>query len=165
LAPASRIRKRAVADAGPAGQAGAVSRVLSYAGVIAGFFFAGTAGVPAEPVDYTGHYELAADGTGTTFSLDVAQTGTEVHLAFSAAMADGSGAAPDGEGNGRVDQAGVVKLTFKDSFDNAGTGTLVRDQNGFLLKLDASTVNDPRAVRFYGEIPLKKTAAQPSNSN
>jgi hypothetical protein len=140
-------------------------RTLFHAAAITFVLFEGMVGAGAEPINYTGHYELASDGTGSTFSLDVAQTGFEVHLAFSAGMADGSGAAPDGEGSGRVDSAGEVKFTFKDSFDNAGTGTLVRGKNGIELKMDASTVNDPRAIHFYGDILLKKTADQPSNSS
>jgi hypothetical protein len=112
--------------------------------------------------DYTGHYELADTKADYSFSLDATQTGSGVHLTFSAAMADGSGAAPDGDGQGKVDANGALKFTFKDSFDNAGSGTLVLAKDGYRLKLDPTTVVDPRALRLYGDAVLKKTADKPA---
>lgn len=55
---------------------------------------------------FTGHYELADAKSDRSFSLDVTQTGSKVVLSFSAAMADGSGAAPDGDGKGEIDAKG-----------------------------------------------------------
>ena len=40
-------------------------------------------------------------------------------------MADGSGAAPDAEGAGEIED-GVLSFKFKDSFDNEGTGRFNR---------------------------------------
>ncbi len=129
----------------------------------AALFFAvlGLGAARADAVNFTGHYELADAKADHSFSLDVTQTGTSVELSFSAAMADGSGAAPDGDGKGGVDKDGALKFTFKDSFDNAGTGTLAAGKDGYHLKLDATTVADARAMRFYGDVLLKKTAEKP----
>jgi hypothetical protein len=133
--------------------------------VLAALFFAlpGVGDARADAMNYTGHYELADAKADHSFSLDVTQTGSSVQLSFSAAMADGSGAAPDGDGKGSTDPAGGVKFTFKDSFDNEGTGSLVAGKDGYRLKLDATTVNDARAMRFYGEVLLKKTGEKPSD--
>ncbi len=116
----------------------------------------------APKVDFTGHYELADAKADRAFSLDVTQTGLKADLSFSAAMADGSGAAPDGDGSGQVDKTGVLHFTFTDSFENEGSGTLERDKNGFHLTLDATKVVEPRPLRFYGDVLLKKTSSKPS---
>ncbi len=124
--------------------------------------FAGT-GARADATNYTGHYELADAKTDYSFSLDVTQTGASAQLSFSAAMADGSGAAPDGDGKGAVDTDGTLKFTFKDSFDNAGSGTLVAGKDGYHLTLNPTTVADPRALHLYADALLKKTAVKPSD--
>jgi hypothetical protein len=121
----------------------------------------GTAGSVAAPVDYTGHYELADAKADSVFAIDITQTGTTAEVSFSAAMVDGSGAAPDGEGHGAINAAGVLTFTFKDSFDDAGTGTLAAGPHGYILKLDPTTVAEPRTLRFYGTVLLNKTADKP----
>ena len=111
-------------------------------------------------VDYTGHYELADAKADRSFSLDVQQTGAKADLSFSAAMADGSGPAPDGDGKGQV-QAGVLSFTFKDSFDNEGAGTLEAAKDGYHLKMKVTKVIEPRPLRFYGDVLLQKTSNKP----
>jgi len=120
--------------------------------------------VAAPPVapNFTGHYELAAAHSDRSFSLDVTQTGSKADLSFSASMNDGSGAAPDGEGKGEVNAAGMLKFKFTDSFGNAGTGTLEMAKGGCRLKMDVATVAESRALRFYGDVMLKKTSNKPS---
>jgi len=125
-------------------------------------FSTSAARADAPAIDFTGHYELADTKSDHVFSLDVTQTGPKAELSFSASMVDGSGAAPDGEGSGQIDKTLVLRFTFKDSFDNEGTGTLKRDKDGFHLKLDATKVVEPRPLRFYGDVLLKKTANKPS---
>jgi hypothetical protein len=123
----------------------------------------GLAGARADAINYTGHYELADPKADYTFSLDVTQTGSSANLSFSAGMADGSGAAPDGDGKGGVGADGTLTFTFKDSFDNAGSGTLVSGKDGYHLKLNPVTVADARALHFYGDVLLKKTADKPAS--
>jgi hypothetical protein len=117
----------------------------------------------AAPVNFTGHYELADKNADRSFSLDVTQTGTQtgtqVTISFSAAMNDGSGAAPDGDGKGTVDnKTSRAAFTFTDSFNNEGTGTLVAEKGGYHLKLTPTKVVDPRPLRFYGDVLLRKTS-------
>jgi len=110
--------------------------------------------------NYSGHYELADVKAGRTFSIEVRQTGSRADVSFSAAMADGSGAAPDGAGKGRVED-GVLSFAFKDSFDNEGTCTLEPGKGGYLLSMTVIKVVDPRPFHFYGNVVLKKTADKP----
>ena len=116
-----------------------------------------TFAVPAESkeTNYNGHYELAGTKTGRTFTLDVKQTGSRAQISFSAAMADGSGAAPDGTGKGHVED-GVLSFEFKDSFNNEGTATLESLKDGFHLSLVVTKVVNSDPFHFYGTIRLKK---------
>ena len=115
-----------------------------------------------KPPTYTGHYELAEANSDSVFSLDVTQTGNKVEFSFSAGMTDGSGAAPDGGGKGTVGKDGTVTFTFTDSFDNEGKGTLVKGTHGYILQMDPTKVVEPRPLRFYDTIHLKKTSDKPS---
>lgn len=110
---------------------------------------------------FSGHYELADEKADRSFSLDVTQTGSSADLFFSAAMADGSGAAPDGDGHGKIDAGGVLSFTFKDSFDNEGSGTFESKKDGYHLHLNVTKVIEPRPLRFYGDVLLKKTSSKP----
>jgi len=126
--------------------------------------WAGVAGVLADDsVSFTGHYEPVVAATDSVFALDISQSGAQAEVSFSASLTDGSGAAPDAEGRGKVDAGGVLKFTFKDSFDNEGTGTLVRRPDGYHLHLDVSKVIDPRPTRFYGDLLLKKLSDKPAS--
>jgi len=109
---------------------------------------------------YNGHYELADAKANRTFSLEVKQTGSRTDVSFSAAMADGSGAAPDGSGKGRVED-GVLSFKFKDSFNNEGTCTLELGKHGYQLSMTVTKVADPRPFHFYGNVLLKKTSNKP----
>jgi hypothetical protein len=127
--------------------------------------FACANAVGANPaVNYTGHYEMANSHGNLTFSLDITQTGSTADISFSASMADGSNASPDGDGKGDVAAGGVLTFKFKDSFGNEGVGTLVAVPNGYHLDMEMTKVLESRAVHFYGNIQLKKTANKPSSS-
>jgi len=110
--------------------------------------------------NYTGHYELADIKSDRSFSLEVKQNDTKALVSFSAAMTDGSGAAPDADGKGRVDN-GVLTFNFKDSFDNEGTCTLAPAKGGYHLCITVSKVVDSGPFHFYGDILLKKTSNKP----
>lgn len=135
--------------------------------ILLAFLVLGTGVAGARAADtgsFTGHYEPAVARADSVFALDISQTGSQADVSFSASMSDGSGAAPDADGKGTVDAAGVLKFTFKDSFDNEGTGTLVRRPDGYHLHLDVGKIVDPRPTRFYGDILLKKLSDKPASS-
>lgn len=117
-------------------------------------------GATTTDVNYNGHYELADAKAGRTFSLEVAQTNSRATISFSAAMADGSGAAPDGTGKGRVED-GILSFAFKDSFNNEGTCTLESRKDGYHLVMTVTKVVEPRPFHFYGNVLLRKIGSQP----
>jgi hypothetical protein len=112
---------------------------------------------------FTGHYELAKKNK-SPLSFDVLQKGANVTISFSAGNVDGSGAAPDGDGEGKLNGKGELELKWTDTFDNAGTATFRRDGKLYHLSLTATKVADPRAVALYGEITLKRTSTKPQMS-
>jgi hypothetical protein len=136
--------------------------VLGLAFFALGMALLGAQAVPAKVINYTGHYELADSKSDWDFALDVSQAGNKADVSFSASMADGSGAAPDADGKGQVGAGGALKFAFKDSFDNEGTATLAFGPDGYRLKFDVSKTVDPRPMRFYGLILLKKLSDKPS---
>ena len=128
--------------------------------VAVAFLFANEAShAGSKEINYSGHYELAGAKTGRTFTLDVKQTNSRAQITFSAAMADGSGAAPDGTGKGSVED-GVLSFKFEDSFKNEGTATLESMKDGFHLSLTVTKVVDSDPFHFYGTVRLKKTSSK-----
>jgi len=113
-------------------------------------------GTPKPAPDFTGRYERTGDAK-TVFILHVRQTGDSADVEFSASRADGSGSSPDGNGSGSLNAQGELAFTFTDSFGNKGTGLLKMAGKSPQLTLKAETVTDPRAVKFYGLITLKRT--------
>lgn len=114
----------------------------------------------AQPApDFTGNYERAGDSKAV-FILHVRQAGNNAELEYSASKADGTGAAPDGNGSGSLNDKGALEFTFEDSFGNKGTGTLKKTGKSFQLDLKAVTINEPRAVKLYGVIALRKSVSR-----
>jgi hypothetical protein len=112
---------------------------------------------------FTGHFELAKR-TNSPFALDVQQKGKTATTSFSAGHADGSGAAPDGDGEGALNAKGELEFKWTDTFDNAGTAILRRDGKLFHLAMKTTKTTDPRALVFYGEITLKRLSLKPQMS-
>jgi hypothetical protein len=111
----------------------------------------------------TGHYELAKKSK-SSLTFDVLQKGKSATTSFSAGNADGSGAAPDGDGEGTLNAKGELEFKWTDTFDNAGTGTLRRDGKLYHLTLKPTKVAEPRAMVFYGDLTLKRTSTKPQMS-
>ena len=113
---------------------------------------------PPADTNYSGHYKLVDAKAARTFSLDVRQTDSRADVSFSAAMADGSGAAPEGTGKGRVED-GILSFAFKDNFKNEGTCTLELMKDGYHLSMTVIKVADPAPFHFYGNVVLQKSRA------
>jgi hypothetical protein len=91
------------------------------------------------------------------FQMSLEQTGNTVSVFFSAARNDGSGAAPEADGSGKVTPKGVVEFKWEDSFKNAGTGTIARAGEDVSVSLRTTRVADSRCLQFYGQnIRLKR---------
>lgn len=110
--------------------------------------------------DFTGHYEIVKS-LKIAFSLDVQQKGKTASVSFSAGHVDGSGAAPDGDGKGELNDKGELKFEWTDSFENAGTAILRRDGKSFQLSMKATKVAEPRALTLYGDVALKRVSTKP----
>ena len=119
------------------------------------------AAAPPPKPHFDGSYELAGNRTDRVFSLAVQLDGRRAKINFSASMADGSGAAPDAEGTGKVED-GVLNFKFKDSFDNEGTCKLhiVPGSELYQLEMVVTKVVEPSPLHFYGTLQLKKTSDQ-----
>jgi len=128
--------------------------------VVAALFAAVPGHASAAQTNYNGHYEMADGKAGRTFSLDVKLKDSKADISFSAAMDDGSGAAPDATGKGHVED-GVLSFSFKDSFNNKGTCTLQFFKDGYHLSITVLKVVDPSPFHFYGNVLLKKTSNTP----
>jgi hypothetical protein len=115
-------------------------------------------------VNYNGHYEMVDLKAARVFSLKVKQTKHDADVTFSAAMADGSGPAPDGAGKGRIEK-GVLSFKFKDSFNNEGTCTLQPSLGAtpglYQLSITVTKAVDPSPFHFYGSVLLKKAPDRP----
>ena len=107
--------------------------------------------------DFTGHYEQSADAK-TVFILIIRHNGATAEMEFSAGRADGTGAAPDGNGKGTLNDKGELEFTFDDSFGNKGTAVLKKAGAAFQFVMKTETVADARAAKFYGTLTLKRTA-------
>ena len=85
-------------------------------------------------------------GTGHRYSVD-----------FSASKSNGLGAAPDGEGVGRVGSDGKMHFDFEDSFGNKGSGEFSSSGDSFELRLEAHEVAEPRCLVFYHSYRLVRS--------
>ena len=106
--------------------------------------------------DFTGRYERTGDPKSVLI-LHVRHTGDSAEMEFSAGRADGSGAAPDGTGKGRLNDKGELEFTFDDSLGNKGTAVFKKAGAAYQLTIKAETVADARAAKLYGVIALKRT--------
>ena len=97
-------------------------------------------------------------GSRAVFQLTIEQSGAKMQVSFDAAWVDGHGAAPEAEGPATV-SGNTVTFKFKDSFENSGTGTIVRSGKDIVVTLNPTHVVEPRCLAFYGKnIRLKRVA-------
>jgi hypothetical protein len=95
-------------------------------------------------------------GNRAVFQLTIEQSGSTMQVSFDAAWADGHGAAPEAQGPAKV-SGNTLTFTFKDSFENSGTGTITRAGNDIVVTINAKHVAEPRCLAFYGKnIRLKR---------
>ena len=82
--------------------------------------------------------------------MSLEQTGNDVSVFFSAVYHDGHGAAPEADGKGKVTSKGIVEFKWKDSFQNAGSGTIARAGTDIIVSIKPTKVADSRCLEFYG---------------
>ena len=114
-------------------------------------FAAGVITRAADSPSWAGEYADKKFLNGrAVFQLSIEQSGSAIQVTFDAAYADGHGAAPEGQGNAKA-SGNTLQFTFKDSFDNAGSGTITRAGDDIIVSMKASKVADPRCLAFYGQ--------------
>jgi hypothetical protein len=105
----------------------------------------------ADSSGWAGQYRAEKFLTGrAVFQLSIEQSGSKMQVSFDAAWADGHGAAPEAEGPATV-SGNTVTFTFKDTFDNSGTGTITRAGNDIIVSINPTHVVEPRCLAFYGK--------------
>jgi hypothetical protein len=115
----------------------------------------------AEPPNFAGEYadKKLLNGQGV-FQMSLEQNGNNVSVFFTAAHNDGSGAAPEADGTGKVTSQGTVKFKFEDNFKNLGTGTIKRAGDDVIVSIKTSRVADARCLEFYKENMRLKPAGK-----
>jgi hypothetical protein len=113
----------------------------------------------ADSSGWAGQYRAEKFLSGrAVFQLSIEQSGNKMQVSFDAAWADGHGAAPEAEGPASV-SGNTVTFTFKDTFDNSGTGTITRSGNDIIVSINPTHVVEPRCLGFYGKnMRLKRVA-------
>src|SRR5262249_15656140 len=86
----------------------------------------------------------------SVFQLSLEQSGNDVSVFFSATHTDGSGAAPEADGKGKV-SGDKVQFSWSDSFNNSGTGTIKKSGNDVIISIKTNKVADSRCLQFYGD--------------
>jgi hypothetical protein len=95
-------------------------------------------------------------GGRAVFQLTIEQSGSAMQVSFDAAWIDAHGAAPEAQGPAKV-SGNTLTFTFKDTFENSGTGTVTRAGDDILVSINPTHIVEPRCLAFYGKnIRLKR---------
>jgi hypothetical protein len=89
-------------------------------------------------------------GGRAVFQLSIEQSGSAMQVSFDAAWVDAHGAAPEAEGPATV-SGNTLTFTFKDTFENSGTGMITRAGNEIIVSINPTHVVEPRCLAFYGK--------------
>jgi len=114
--------------------------------------------IAADPPNFAGEYADRNFLNGqATFQMSLEQSGNALSVWFSAGYNDGHGLQPVADGSGKITGKGTVEFTFKDSSNNAGTGTIARAGDDIIVSLKTTRVADSRCVELYRQnMRLKK---------
>jgi hypothetical protein len=85
------------------------------------------------------------------FQMSIEESGNAIQVSFDAAYNDAHGAAPDGQGPGRITTKGALEFKWKDSFKNSGTGRITRAGEDIIVSMKTTRVVDSRCLVFYGQ--------------
>jgi hypothetical protein len=106
----------------------------------------------AEAANFAGEFADRKFHKGQdVFQMSLEQSGNEVSVFFSAVHSDGHGCAPDADGKGKVTPRGTVEFKWKDSLQNAGSGTITRAGSDIIVSIKTTKVADSRCLEFYSD--------------
>src|SRR3954451_8228171 len=77
------------------------------------------------------------------FQLSIEQSGSAMQVSFDAAWVDAHGAAPEAQGPAKI-SGNILTFTFKDTFENSGTGTITRAGNDIVVSINTTHVAEAR---------------------
>lgn len=88
-------------------------------------------------------------------------------LGLMAAHPDAHGAAPDGDGEGRIGHDGIFRFSYEDSFSNKGRGTFRRAKDGYLLSIamEPTAGRSMPSFQMTSALPLQITLALASGGS
>jgi hypothetical protein len=110
------------------------------------------ASIAADTPTFAGEYADKKLLNGkAVFQMSIEGSGNNTRVCFSAVNNDGSGAAPEAEGTGKVTGKGTLEFKFEDNFKNSGTGTIQRSGEDIIVSLKTTRVADARCLQFYGQ--------------
>lgn len=104
----------------------------------------------ASAQNFAGAYADKNYHGSSVFQLSLEQNGSDVSVFFTAVHSDGSGAAPEADGTGKV-KGGAVQFTWSDNFNNSGIGTIKKSGNDVIISIKTKKVSDSRCLQFYGD--------------
>jgi hypothetical protein len=85
------------------------------------------------------------------FQMSIEQSGNAIQISFDAAQIDAHGAAPEGQGPGRIISKDALEFKWEDSFKNSGTGRITRAGEDIIVSMKTTRVVDSRCLVFYGQ--------------
>ncbi len=79
--------------------------------------------ISAQEQSWAGEYvdKKFLDGKAV-FEMSIEQSGNAIQVSFDAAYSNGHGAEPEGQGPAKIRGKDTLEFTFKDSFNDSGTG-------------------------------------------
>ena len=100
-------------------------------------------------------HESGSDRDAVAISVTV-ESGADgkFSLSLMAAHPDAHGAAPDGNGEGRIDRDGVLRFTYEDSFFNKGTARFGTPRRATCFPFRLTRSKTLAALCFTGSIPF-----------
>ena len=105
-----------------------------------------------------GNYEFSSgsEPRDVYIAVTISQGADNYFLSFQGAHPDAHGAAPEGEGTGKLGSDNILRFTYGDSFSNRGSGSFRRTTRGYALSIEITEVADPRCMMFYGDFTLHR---------
>lgn len=88
-------------------------------------------------------------GGSAVFQMSIEGSGNNTQVWFSAIRHDAQGAAPEGQGYGKIDNKGVLQFKFDDSCHNSGTGTITKSGDDIVVSMSVTKKADAGCAAFY----------------
>ncbi|MGH7982056.1 MAG: hypothetical protein ACREFF_02790 [Candidatus Udaeobacter sp.] len=91
------------------------------------------------------------DGSAV-FQMSIEGSGNSTQVWFSAIKHTGEGAAPEGQGTGKVTDKGKLEFKFEDSCKNSGTGTITKSGDDIIISVSPSRKADAGSVHVFRRV-------------